>query len=345
MKRRTEASRQLNEEVLARQIETEQKAETMKMPGDRSLRESLNQSREFFLRVKSHKDTELLCYDSVHLHTLSKIATERVSQLRLNNSYTLDSFFINLKKHVGSNLNHAESWAHLAEQTSTIFSQSAQISPFLLGPMTINKGKSERVREARQREIVAEVSKPKAMSESDLQNTDINGTSKRIGIMERVLSQQKQIPFFDFIINPSSFSKSVENLFHFSFLIKEGYSSLQFNTQNIPIVESRKRPIDDDFNATQIKRHQCIVSLDEQSWRILSKKKIESQTPNYLTSDADAFGDEEGEDDDESSESEDYDVSKRKRKRISSTSQSTNKRIRTNTTTTTSSTLLTRRKS
>ena len=34
------------------------------------------------------------------------------------------------------------------------------------------------------------------------------------------------IPYFDFILDPTSFGKSVENMFHVSFLIKEGRAKM-----------------------------------------------------------------------------------------------------------------------
>jgi hypothetical protein len=42
------------------------------------------------------------------------------------------------------------------------------------------------------------------------------------------------VNFYEWIINPGSFSESVENLFYTSFLVREGKLAIEFDTEGIP---------------------------------------------------------------------------------------------------------------
>ena len=43
------------------------------------------------------------------------------------------------------------------------------------------------------------------------------------------INDRQPISYFEFILDPTSFSKSVENMFHFSFLVKEGRATFDFD--------------------------------------------------------------------------------------------------------------------
>jgi len=67
------------------------------------------------------------------------------------------------------------------------------------------------------------------------------------------------------VIDPDSFANSVENLFHLSFLVKEGHAKISDDDT----VQPYEPPLDGDFKA---KRQQSIVKLDFETWRVCIKK-------------------------------------------------------------------------
>jgi len=81
------------------------------------------------------------------------------------------------------------------------------------------------------------------------------------------------IPYFDFILDPTSFGKSVENMFHVSFLIKEGRAKMivrDDRDDGLPYIRPMKEAQagaahhanEDSLDA----RNQAILSLDMEEW-------------------------------------------------------------------------------
>jgi len=66
------------------------------------------------------------------------------------------------------------------------------------------------------------------------------------------------------VIDPNSFASSVENLFHLSFLVKEGHAKISDDDT----VQSYEPPSDGDFETKTAQRQQSIVKLDYGTWRV-----------------------------------------------------------------------------
>lgn len=47
-------------------------------------------------------------------------------------------------------------------------------------------------------------------------------TAKRVAIAKKKLEQAKRKGFFDYIVDPDSYSQTIENMFHLSFLVRNG---------------------------------------------------------------------------------------------------------------------------
>lgn len=70
---------------------------------------------------------------------------------------------------------------------------------------------------------------PVQLNEEDIVNSE-NETTKMVRSIHQLLGQvggEEGINFFRFVIDPNSFSNSVENMFHVSFLVRDGYVSIE----------------------------------------------------------------------------------------------------------------------
>ena len=93
-------------------------------------------------------------------------------------------------------------------------------------------------------------------------------TAKRVASLRNYLEKDdKPNDFFHFIVNPKSFAQTVENLFHFSFLVKDGQASLKVK-DGIPTVEPEQPPKEDDYQKGTSERKQCVIKLDFDTWEV-----------------------------------------------------------------------------
>lgn len=107
----------------------------------------------------------------------------------------------------------------------------------------------------------------------DLMNPDGSSTvaaSSNLLAVYSILAQSGSVPFYHFITDPESFSKTVENMFYVSFLIKEGKVRMFFPTiagrSDVLYIEA----IEDDSEGTDAscpEACQAVLGITEEIWR------------------------------------------------------------------------------
>lgn len=151
-------------------------------------------------------------------------------------------------------------------------SRRAVTMDHLLGPLEVTHNK----RNFKKRTGVdksAPVVNPQQLQAEDLVNSS-NETSALVRQISARLQQvggSKGVNLFKFVIDPSSFSNTVENLFYVSFLIREGTASLDTeNDDGEPILMSCEMPSAEDYEQG-VRRRQIVLELDMYVWRELIK--------------------------------------------------------------------------
>ncbi|NXA73926.1 NSE4A protein, partial [Thryothorus ludovicianus] len=74
------------------------------------------------------------------------------------------------------------------------------------------------------------------------------------------------ISFFDFVIDPNSFARTVENMFHVSFLIKDGLARIKLDEDELPVIEPVK-PSEGEEDVISGARNQVVITLDQKEWQ------------------------------------------------------------------------------
>jgi len=64
------------------------------------------------------------------------------------------------------------------------------------------------------------------------------------------------------VIDPESFTRTVENIFHMSFLVKDGHAKI--SEENI--LEHSQPPEEGDYENRKARRHQFVLKIDFQTW-------------------------------------------------------------------------------
>ncbi|XP_029649193.1 EP300-interacting inhibitor of differentiation 3-like [Octopus sinensis] len=81
---------------------------------------------------------------------------------------------------------------------------------------------------------------------------------------------KEPICYFRFVVNPDSFGQTVENIFHVSFLVRDGLAKVYLDGDNLPVIE----PVGLEENKSQesTKRtRQCVISISPAEWRAIKK--------------------------------------------------------------------------
>jgi hypothetical protein len=182
-------------------------------------------------------------------------------------TFDIDEFITKLSNSL-SNENGLIDWyaiePHVAKSSSRL-----PVSDFMLGPISIEQKKIERKRAIRHERNTAQVVEPTQLKETDVKKYENQTTINVKNVYKRLL-QVEPIHFFNLIINPQSFSQSVENLFYLSFLIREKRAKISIDKDGLPLVESVKDDDDNEpDNAEPLLNKQLVIDLDMDIWRVI----------------------------------------------------------------------------
>lgn len=196
-------------------------------------------------------------------------------------------------------------WARLGRYACFPFNVRPAVPSFLLGPLSLQKRvRTMTQRRARQRGDDREEVAPQALRHEDLARGEAN-TVKHVcsQIKARLLSHCAQaeeavhamfpddgaeptpkelrealakhriantggVNLFDFVVNPHSFGQTVENLFHVSFLIKEGEVGIEMDDNDMPTLAVNSEPVE-QARKRKSTRHQAVFGIDFGTWREL----------------------------------------------------------------------------
>jgi len=149
---------------------------------------------------------------------------------------------------------------------------------FLLGSLdketitTQRKPRKPREVDANAKEKKTEIKEiGKTELEKDTAGTKTEGEIERVYTWLRKYCKKTKAPvgFYEFIVNPQSFSRTIENMFYLSFLVKDGYAKIFLNDKGLPVVE----PILDAQNGNQNQQSeekiQSMISMSKTDWQEL----------------------------------------------------------------------------
>jgi len=150
----------------------------------------------------------------------------------------------------------------------------------MLGTISLTKAevvpreKKPRQPKAKDAQIGSQQAKPMRINDiaEEDQNTKV---AKHVEFIMDCLKKEykrankKPVPFFNFVVDPKSFSNTVENIFYVSFLIKDGFVALREDTENrLPTLEVTKKSRNkESLLPTFGNKQQLIVSFDQATWK------------------------------------------------------------------------------
>lgn len=119
---------------------------------------------------------------------------------------------------------------------------------FLLGSLEKDipkKLKKVRQRKTNEKRIENQKTEIQELGENS-NETEISTTVTEIERIYKILKRfykkyKRPICLYEFMINPKSFCRTIENIFYVSFLVKDGYSRIFLDKENLPVIGKEKK--------------------------------------------------------------------------------------------------------
>ncbi|KDR02398.1 non-structural maintenance of chromosomes element 4 homolog A isoform X1 [Zootermopsis nevadensis] len=160
----------------------------------------------------------------------------------------------------------------LASEAAECFSRTPSAS-YILGAFQVGEVACAKKKERKQRakQEIERKSQPENVT-CNKEEDDIEDSVHYImNVLTAAYRQNKNKPicFFKLVINPDSFGATVENIFHVSFLVRDGYVNLSWDENRFPVIAPVPR------NAIETKyeqqKRQMILGIDMKKWEELKK--------------------------------------------------------------------------
>ncbi|KAI9825134.1 MAG: nuclear protein, partial [Thelocarpon impressellum] len=195
-------------------------------------------------------------------------------------------------------------WEFFGRRACFPHNRRPAVPGFLLGPLSVQKRtRTRQVRQGRQqRRDPADVVRPEELQAEDLEkaeNSNLSVLCTRIRdeldrvqkkgqaaveaeivddmgdaeireVMERHgICDDGGVGLFNFVINPSSFGQTVENLFYVSFLIRDGRAGILKDSDGLPTLHALAPHTAAEIREQNVQKQQAILSLDHKTWKAL----------------------------------------------------------------------------
>ncbi|XP_006879950.1 PREDICTED: non-structural maintenance of chromosomes element 4 homolog A [Elephantulus edwardii] len=269
----------------------QQNREDILNAGDK-LTEVLEEADTLFNGVSRAREAAL---DAQFLVLASDLGKEKAKQLRSDlSSFDMLRYVEVLLAHMGVNPLEAnaftregegsdgevisyDSWKRVGQTAQTALSRTPTFH-FLLGSIQgeapVPKPRVERPRKnpmtEQQRAMPAQLQR---MEESHQEATE-KEVERILGLLQTYFREDPETPmsFFDFVVDPHSFPRTVENIFHVSFIIRDGFARIRLDQDRLPIIEPINMNEENEAvdHNTQM-RNQGIISLSYRDWQEIVK--------------------------------------------------------------------------
>ncbi|KAK6009183.1 Nse4 [Ostertagia ostertagi] len=170
-----------------------------------------------------------------------------------------------------------DKWAWLGRQdfgtltydVSFNYQSLRSVVSYDIAPPASQITKKERLKRGKDTQEAAVVLSSKQAESVDDEVSVAQELDKVRKALKRAWKEKPSVDFFSFVIDPTDFSKSVENMFYVSFLVKDGRVRLTVGEDGLPVLlhvsnEERQRLHVDDRSAAVT--NQAIISFTYEMW-------------------------------------------------------------------------------
>ncbi|KAL0983709.1 hypothetical protein UPYG_G00131630 [Umbra pygmaea] len=257
----------------------QQNREDMLSPTNNKLTDVLEEANKLFAEVRQAREAAL---DAQLLVLATDLGKEKASQLHAEgSSFDPSAFAENLLSFMGLNRLEDEgemsggylpqdAWQKVGNRAQCCF-RTAPTFHYMLGSF-LAEPPPPRQRIARQRNAPSKEAKRimptqlKKMEESHQEATE-KEVERILGYLRSYFADDPNSPisYYEFVIDPFSFSRSVENIFHTSFLVRDGLARIYLDEHKLPcIAPIEEGEVEAGGGST---RQQCVISISPKTWK------------------------------------------------------------------------------
>ncbi|KAM6130553.1 non-structural maintenance of chromosomes element 4 homolog A [Phoenicopterus ruber ruber] len=265
----------------------QQNREDMLSSKSNRLTEALEEANKLFTGVSSAREAAL---DAQFLVLASNLGKEKANELHSEmTAFDSLAFAEDLLTFMGINRIEVEendsdsegisggylpsnAWHKLGEETEKYFRRAPSFH-YMLGSFKsdppVPRQRIERQKKTtggeEKRAMPAQLKK---MEESHQEATE-KEVERILGLLQTHFRNDPNTPisFFDLVIDPNSFAHTVENIFHVSFIIRDGFARLKLDDDKLPIIEPSKDDVGGEADHSAGARNQVVISLSHQEWK------------------------------------------------------------------------------
>ncbi|KAI8098328.1 Nse4 C-terminal-domain-containing protein [Gilbertella persicaria] len=221
----------------------------------------ISKSNVLFENVKNTQEAVL---DSKLMSITAEINSQKTKSLDIGqeNEVNLDELVAKMITESTNGTKHNEGvcldWEHLGKIASS-FGRKAHTMEFLLGPLDVEHKQIKRARANNFVRNKADLVTPTQLKQGDIQKQE-NETSQNVNTIYKILSEVQPVNYFKFVVNPTSFSQTVENIFYVSFLARKGVVGID-DSDGQPMLGLREVPNVESLEDV-ISKKQIIMGID-----------------------------------------------------------------------------------
>ncbi|KAF6020922.1 NSMCE4A [Bugula neritina] len=268
------AYRQLADEV-------KEKEDDLIQPKSEALVDVVSRANDLFEKVETANEG---AEDSKLMAHIAYIGRKKVQEVKTDAVYFSPSEFVQklsdytLQGEEG--VLQSEHWTMLGKAVQNFFKRPPTCT-FLLGSFAKEaQQKKERVKRVRVEKD--DNSKDKSTAVKKIANDDETLETTAHDVSKRVLPQliklcdhsKGPIDYYEFVVDPDSFGRTVENMFHVSFLIRDGLAEISLDSDHLPVIRPTKYGRSGTLEGREkelleLPRHQVVNYITIQQWREL----------------------------------------------------------------------------
>lgn len=252
-----------------------------------SLTEALEEANVLFDGVSRTREAAL---DAQFLVLASDLGKEKAKQLNSDMSYFNQVAFCDfLFIFVGMNWmeddehnelsgcddNIARSFWETVHKEAASWMLRAETFHFIFGSFksrsSAPKHRSEHRKKAHRMEEDGDMpTKLRRLDLSSNQEATEKEVERILGLLQTYFRKYPDTPvsYFEFVVDPKSFSRTVENIFYVSFIIRDGFARIRLDQDRLPILEPINiNQVGEGSDPSSHGRKQGVISLSLQDWK------------------------------------------------------------------------------